>query len=91
MAKSSFFLLMILDQLTIRSDLVRFEQTLCFSKLKVASYLNFPHGPEVASHRFNCKCFHRLHRPHFGKLLQSSTQKVKEWDPSTARIIFADR
>ena len=40
----------------------------------VIYYLNFLHGKEVVQYLLNYK-YHKLHRPHFRKLLRSSTKK----------------
>ena len=45
------------------------------------------HRREVVQYILNNKR-HRIHRPHFEKLLQISIRKNKNYNPLTARIIF---
>lgn len=45
------------------------------------------HGKEdILKHKY-----HSLHRPHFGKLLQSSAKENKNCNPHTTLSIFTDR
>ena len=52
------------------------------------SFLDFADVSWYLTFSFLINKCHRLHRPHFEKLLQSSTKENKNWKPYTASIIF---
>lgn len=49
------------------------------------------HGKEVERQYLLKYKYHSLHRPYFGKLLQSSAKEIKNCNPHTALKIFTDR